>query len=291
VQALGDLYWATHRDALHAGGAREPMRPASERVTACAALRNVVAFCTVAKLAAVEAGLHTALLAHVQEAHGWLVMSALSPQQRSSRGAPGHGRAAAAVVVTAAAARGRAKGTGAPGKKAAAAEEAERAAVDAGAADARGAKLLELVAALSVLKHLVYSADGGTADEQAALGEVRAAVVAAGAAEAAAALWSFALTEPPVLHELLGLLANLGHHCEAARRATAVERAAGTGAPSSLVARLMRLAGSPTLPAPTFVLATLALQTLVLSPEPLALFVRANMGAECEQLLRRAVSL
>jgi hypothetical protein len=93
-----------------------------------------------------------------------------------------------------------------------------------------------------------------------------------------------------VLHELLGMLANLGHHCEVARRATAVERAAGAGAPASLVTRLMRLAASPSLPTPTFVLAMHALQTLLVSTEPMALFVRGNMGAECERLLRRTAA-
>lgn len=86
------------------------------------------------------------------------------------------------------------------------------------------------------------------------------------------------------------MLANLGHHCEVARRATAVERAAGAGAPASLVTRLLRLAASPSLPTPTFVLATHALQTLLVSTEPMALFVRGNMGAECERLLRRTAA-
>jgi hypothetical protein len=205
-QALGDLYWATHNASLAGLGdgsnPSDAMRAAGERVAACAALRNVVAFSAVAKRAAVAAGLHTALLAHVQETHGWLVMSALSPQarERLERGISKSGggqRSTVAVTTTTAttttgAPRRAVKAAGgkpaiaASGKKVTAVvqeEEAERAAEAALAREARGAKLLELVAALSVLKHLVYSADGCSDDELQAHGEVRSAVVAAGAPE------------------------------------------------------------------------------------------------------------
>lgn len=201
-QALGDLYWVTHNAAPGGWGDEsspsDAMRAAGERVAACAALRNVVAFSTVAKRAAVAAGLHTALLAHVQETHGWLVMGALSSQarERMERGCAKSGggqRSAATVTTTTAAAttgasRRAAKAAGskaamsASGKKAAVVqeEEAERAAE---AREARGAKMLEVVAALSVLKHLAYSADGCSDDELQVHGEVRSAMVAAGAPE------------------------------------------------------------------------------------------------------------
>ncbi|KAL0055596.1 hypothetical protein WJX82_002269 [Trebouxia sp. C0006] len=128
----------------------------------------------------------------------------------------------------------------------------------------------QLLMALSLLKHLAHNSPAACE-----------AIVAAGVMDTVRRMWKMALGHDGLLHEVLGLLANLFPGCPSAQKAFA-----SSGNPS-LLQRTLVLVNKPNLDLPTLEMGMTTVANLAGSAEGCLLLLRSPLLAKTEQQLHQ----
>ncbi|KAK3275263.1 hypothetical protein CYMTET_16591 [Cymbomonas tetramitiformis] len=169
---------------------------------------------------------------------------------------------------------------------------------DASGMDQQEMIVLEIVQAVSILKHLAFSSQPSaaavaTSGDEKSMRAVREACIKSGAVPTMLSIWLLARNDEGLLHEVLGFTANLCHNCEAAKLAVVGETDPGGGQASvSLMSRIMKLALQPATDSSSFTLGFKVFQVLAgVAGEAQAIFLRTGFVAECEKLLRNLIKV
>ncbi|KAK9824474.1 hypothetical protein WJX72_010621 [[Myrmecia] bisecta] len=113
--------------------------------------------------------------------------------------------------------------------------------------------------------------------------DARIALVKAGATESARRMWKMALSNDALLHELLGLLANMLPGCPSASTALC------TQGNVPLLARLLKLLSKTQLELPSFHRVTVVLRNLAASADGAALLLKTGFLADCQRLIHHSL--
>ncbi|DBB03962.1 TPA: hypothetical protein ACH3X1_013032 [Trebouxia sp. C0004] len=274
----------------------------ADRACAAAALRCLLAFSQDAKAQATSIGLHQLLLNCVADTHALLALKAFQPSHQQTSAAivptphsdfmqakaagklPSHGkgarfrqkgtkelhRAKAGAVTAKAPSKVFQPSTGPPELLSLDSEsslEVHSTSLVQPNSEATATRQ-QLLIALSLLKHLAHNSPAACE-----------AIVAAGVMDTVRRTWKMALGHDGLLHEVLGLLANLFPGCPSAQKAFA-----SSGNPS-LPQRILTLVNKPSLDLPTLELGMATVANLAGSAEGCLLLLRSPLLAKTEQQL------